>query len=158
MTSHIPTIDPNASGSDTDDSDFAASDSYGSEYDSSSSEHPTFGPESKGATGQNQEALASGDEGIVESGERKRKRKRKRKGKGKGKERKDAGDVGDEDGKDDEEEGVGARLRRRRDGLAERYIIHNGRDGRLRLLLTSLVATESRIRKYWEPPKLLPST
>ena len=130
MTSLISTIDPNASGSDTDDSDFAASDSYGSEYESSSSEHATSGPKSKRATGQVQEALASGDEGVVESGERKRKRKHKRKGKGKDKGGQDAGDVGVEDGEDGEE-GVGARLRRRRDGRAERYIIHGNRHGRL---------------------------
>ena len=127
MTSLIPTIDPNASGSDTDDSDFAASDSYGSEYESSSSENATSRPKSKRATGQIQETLASGDEGVVESGERKRKRKHKRKGK----ERQDAGDVEAEDGEDGEE-GVGARLRRRRDGRAERYIIHGNRHGRLR--------------------------
>ena len=132
MTSHMTAIDPNASGSDTDDSDFAASDSYGSDYYSSSSEHATPGPKSKRATGPIQEALASGDEGIVESGKRKRKRKHKRKGNGKGKERQNAGDVRDEDGEEDEEEGVGARLRRRRDGRTERYIIYSVHNGRLR--------------------------
>ena len=129
MTPHIPAIpaiDPNASGSDTDDSDFAASDSYGSESYSSSSERATSGRKVKRATGAIQEALASGDEGIVESGKRKRKRRHKRKGK----KRQDAGDVRDENAEDDEEEGVGARLRRRRDGRAERYIFHSGRDGR----------------------------
>ena len=128
MTSHMTAIDPNESGSDTDDSDFAASDSYGSDYYSSSSEHATLGTKSKRATGPIQDTLASGDEGIVESGKRKRKRKHKRKGKRKGKAPQDAGDVKDEDGEEDEEEGVGARLRRRRNGRAERYIIHSVRN------------------------------
>ena len=123
MASLVPTIDPNASGSDTDDSDFAASDSYGSDYESSSSEPSALRPKSKGGAGHAEETLASGDEGIVESGKRKRKRKHKKKDKGKNRDREGADELGNEDEEGYEaEEGVGARLRRRREGRAERCV------------------------------------
>ena len=119
MASVIPTIDPNALGSDTDDSDFAASDPYGSDYDSSSSETFTTNNKGKRPIDQPDEALASGDEGIVEPGKQKRRKKHK-KGKGKAKGRAKGDEARKEDDEYDEEEGVGARLKRRREGRGER--------------------------------------
>ena len=123
MAALVPTIDPNASASDTDDSDFAASDSYGSDYESSSSEPSALRPKSKVDDGHAEETLASGDEGIVESGKRKRKRKHKKKYRGTARDWQGAGELGDEDEEGYEaEEGVGVRLRRRREGRAERCV------------------------------------
>lgn len=123
MASLVPNINPNASGSDTDDSDFAASDSYGSDYESSSSEPSVSRSKSKGAAGHAEEALASGDEGVVESGKRKRKKKHKKKDRRRDEDREGAEAlVNEEDEGYEAEEGVGARLRRRREGRVERYV------------------------------------
>lgn len=123
MASLVPNINPNASGSDTDDSDFAASDSYGSDYESSSSEPSVSRSKSKGAAGLAEEALASGDEGVVESGKRKRKKKHKKKDRRRDEDREGAEAlVNEEDEGYEAEEGVGARLRRRREGRVERYV------------------------------------
>ena len=108
------------SGSDTNDSDFAASESYGSDYDSSSSETLSSRRQAQHAGCQAEEVLASGDEGVVESGKRKRKRRHKKKGGRKRKQEHGAAEVAtDEEDEDIDEEGVGARLRRRREGKGE---------------------------------------
>ena len=119
MATVIQSIDPKASGSDTDDSDFAASDSYGSDYDSSTSEGSTKKVKSRKIAGVGDEALASGDEGIVEYGRRKQKRKHK---KSQGKLKQDGDKAEAEEDESAGEEGVGVRLKRRREGKAERYI------------------------------------
>ena len=103
-----------ASDSDTSaDSDFYASPSpAGSAYNSSSDEDGTKKPKRKTAE---DEKLASGDEGVVVDASRKKRRKKGKKGKKVQFE--DAGEVMDIDREDD---GVGARLRRRKDKIAER--------------------------------------
>jgi len=104
-------LDPTLTDSDTNDSDFAASLSVSDTEGSSSDEDGKATKKRKRAG--DDEALASGDEGIVESGKRKKKRKHK---KGKGKSR----DVEGQEVEGESEEGVGARLRRRREGKGER--------------------------------------
>ena len=123
ISSSIPNV-PYASGSDTDDSDFTASDSYGSGYDSTSSDVSTRRTKKQRSSfAKGDETLASGDEGVVESGKRKRRRKHKKKSKGKAREELNeeaAGKKEDEEEDGDDDEGVGTRLRRRREGKRER--------------------------------------
>ena len=109
MPSATSNPDPTLSDSDTSDSDFAASVSAPDTEGPSSSNEEGNHTKKRKRTGAD-EALGSGDEGVVESGRRKKRRKQKRKGK--------VGEGGQEDG--ESEEGVGARLKRRREGRGER--------------------------------------
>ena len=95
------------------DSDFRASPSLaGSDYDSSSDE---AGVSRARTSKDHDEKFASGDEGVVVEGNRKKRKK-------KGKKSKKALADGGEDAMhiDADEDGVGARLRRRKDMVAEK--------------------------------------
>ena len=109
-------IAPRDADSDSDtsaDSDFNASPSpAGSDYQSSSDEDGTKKPRRN--TGED-EKLASGDEGVVVDASRKRRRKKGKKGK-----KVQFEDGGEAMDIDQEEDGVGARLRRRKDKITER--------------------------------------
>ena len=110
MPSATTIPDPTLSDSDTSDSDFAAPVSA-SDTEGPSSSNEEGKPTKKRRRIGADEALASGDEGVVESGRRKRRRKQKK------------GKV-DEGGQGDREsdEGVGVRLKRRREVRGERRV------------------------------------
>lgn len=106
--------DPDLFDSDSHDSDFAASLSASDTEGSTSSDGESRRRPKRKVAG-DEDALASGDEGIVESGKRKKRRKHTKKSKSK-----ESKSFGQHEEGYESEEGVGARLRRRRDGKAER--------------------------------------